>query len=63
MGERMSRYTDKILELLTEPRTPNELAGMLGITQRTAQIVLMELAADGTVKHRKVGRFHVFWKS
>jgi predicted ArsR family transcriptional regulator len=57
-----SKYRDDIVKLLDEPRTPNEIAMILKIHQNTAQQVLMELAVEGLLRHKKIGRFHLFWK-
>ena len=58
-----SKYRDEILKIIdSEPRTPNEIAQKLEIHQNTAQSVLMELALDGIIKHKKIARVHVFWK-
>ena len=57
-----SKYEKEILELMTEPRTPNEVSKILGIHQRTAQMTLMELALEGKVHCKKAWRLHIFWK-
>ncbi len=46
-----------------EPMTPNEVAKRLGITQKTAQQTLMQLALTRQdVKYKLSGRIHIFWK-
>ena len=59
----MGRYDEAIYHILSDPVTPNEVAKMLGVTQKTAQRVLMHLALTRTdVKYRNSGRIHIFWK-
>jgi predicted Zn-ribbon and HTH transcriptional regulator len=57
----VGQYREEILKVLTEPRTPNEVAGMVKCNQHTAQNELLELALAGVLKHKKVGRSHIFW--
>lgn len=48
----------------SEPQTPYEIAKALGINQKTAQSVLLELALTrNDVKLKKIGRYRVFWKA
>lgn len=58
-----SKYEARVLELMTEPRTPNEVAKLLKIHQRTAQTIMMELAMDGKLNHKKAWRLHIFWRA
>jgi DNA-binding IclR family transcriptional regulator len=52
-----------VLEILTdEPCTPNEIAVKLGMNQKTAQTVLMDLAHADKVRMKKIGRYRIFWK-
>lgn len=47
----------------SEPQTPYEIAKTLGINQKTAQSVLLELALRrNDVKMKKIGRYRIFWK-
>jgi predicted ArsR family transcriptional regulator len=47
----------------TEPQTPNEIADVLGLNQKTVQSILLELALNNSkVKWKKIGRYRVFWK-
>ena len=57
----MGRFQERILASLTEPRTANEVAKIVGCNQHTAQKELLELATKGEAKHKKIGRSHVFW--
>jgi len=46
-----------------EPQTPNEIAELLGLNQKTVQSVLLELAyRRENVKFKKIGRYRIFWK-
>jgi len=46
-----------------EPQTPNEIANVLGLNQKTVQSALLELANTRKgVKWKKIGRFRIFWK-
>jgi len=58
----MGQYRLQILNILTEPRTPNEVASMVKCNQHTAQNELMQVAMQGMIKHKKVGRTHIFWR-
>ena len=59
----MGQFREKILRVLTEPMTGNEVAKVIGCNQHTAQSELMQLALEGKVKHKKSGRSHIFWKT
>ena len=61
-GLTVGKYRGAVLKCLTEPRTPNEVAAIVKCHQHTAQSELMQLALEGLVKHKKVGRSHIFWK-
>ena len=55
---------EKVIHALTdEPFTPNEIAAKVGINQKTAQTVLMDLAQEGRVRVKKIGRYRVFWRA
>ena len=60
----LSKYEEPIYRMLgDEPVTPNEVAKKLGITHKTAQRVLMQLAlTKDDVKYKNSGRIHLFWK-
>lgn len=59
----MGKYDEVIYRILSEPVTPNEIAMKLGVTQKTAQTVLMYLAlTKEDVKYRNSGRIHIFWR-
>lgn len=58
----VGQYREKIFKSLTEPRSANEIAKIVGCNQHTAQNELMELALEGKIKHKKVGRSHIFWR-
>lgn len=60
----MSASSVKLVrEALTdEPSTPNEIAEKVGLNQKTAQTVLLELASSKQVRMKKVGRYRLFWK-
>jgi len=60
---RVGRFRERILAALDEPRTANEVAGIVGCNQHTAQSELMELALEGKIRHKKSGRSHIFWKA
>lgn len=50
--------------LVDEPVTPNEVARKLGISHKTAQRVLMQLALTKVdVRYKNSGRIHMFWKT
>lgn len=60
---KLGKYDDVVYRILSDPVTPNEIARKLGITQRTAQRVLMHLAlTKDDVKYKNSGRIHIFWK-
>ena len=59
----MGKYDEEVYAALSDPVTPNEVAKKLGITQKTAQRVLMHLALTRKdVKYKNSGRIHIFWK-
>ena len=61
----MARYKEKIMEQLSdEPKSPNEIAVVLGIHQKTAQTELMRLALthSNEVGYKQIGRTHLFWR-
>ena len=59
----MGRYNEAVYRILSDPVTPNEVAKKLGVTQKTAQRVLMHLALTREdVKYKNSGRIHIFWK-
>lgn len=58
----VGRYREKIIQALKEPMSANEVAQVVGCNQHTAQSELMELAVERKVRHKKVGRTHLFWK-
>jgi predicted transcriptional regulator len=63
MSVEMGQYDAAIYRILSDPVTPNEVAKKLGITQKTAQRVLMHLALTREdVKYKNSGRIHIFWK-
>jgi predicted transcriptional regulator len=46
-----------------EPQTPNEIAEVIGMNQKTVQMALMELVSTKPdVKWKKIGRYRLFWK-
>ena len=48
--------------LSQEPMTPNEVANNLGISYKTAQRILLDLAASrDDVAYKKSGRIYLFW--
>jgi len=60
----LGKYDNAILSLLSdEPKTPNEIAGKLGVHQKTAQTTLMQLALSKPeiIGYKRVGRTHLFW--
>jgi predicted ArsR family transcriptional regulator len=59
-----SKHELVIYQILSEsPVTPNEVAQKLGITQKTAQQTLMQLAlTHPNIKYKLSGRIHLFWK-
>ena len=59
----MGKYDEVVYRILSAPVTPNEVAKKLGVTQKTAQRVLMHLALTREdVKYKNSGRIHIFWK-
>jgi predicted transcriptional regulator len=59
----LGRYDEAVYRILSDPVTPNEVAKKLGVTQKTAQRVLMHLALTREdVKYKNSGRIHIFWK-
>jgi predicted transcriptional regulator len=61
----MARQNEaKIYKTLTqEPVTPSEIAIKLGISYKTAQKILLELAATKKdIAYRKSGRIFLFWR-
>ncbi|MDG6910782.1 MAG: hypothetical protein JRN18_00330 [Nitrososphaerota archaeon] len=60
---RMGRYKEKIQAVLKEPMSANEVARLAGCNQHTAQSELLQLALEGKVRHKKVGRTHIFWRA
>jgi ribosomal protein S25 len=60
----MGKYDVAVYDVLSEPVTPNEVARRMGITQKTAQRVLMHLAlTKDDVKYKNSGRIHIFWRT
>jgi predicted ArsR family transcriptional regulator len=59
-----NKHKEAIYQILCEaPATPNEIAQKLGITQKTAQQTLMQLALTREdIKYKLSGRIHLFWK-
>jgi len=57
------RYEEQVLKLLTQdPVTPSEVANSLGISYKTAQKILLDLAASREdVAYKKSGRIYLFW--
>ena len=46
-----------------EPQTPNEIAVVIGMNQRTVQMALMELVSTKPdVRWKKMGRYRLFWE-
>jgi predicted transcriptional regulator len=59
----MGKYDEAVYCILSEPVTPNEVAKKIGVTQKTAQRVLMHLALTREdIKYKNSGRIHIFWK-
>jgi predicted transcriptional regulator len=47
-----------------EPQTPNEIAELAKLNQKTVQTILLDLAnTKENIKMKKVGRFRLFWKT
>jgi hypothetical protein len=59
-----SKHEEAVYKILDQsPVTPNEIAQKLGITQKTAQQTLMQLALTRQdIKYKLSGRIHLFWK-
>jgi predicted ArsR family transcriptional regulator len=59
-----SRYEERIYGMLSEePVTPSEVANKIGVTHKTAQRVLMQLAlTKQDVRYKNSGRIHLFWR-
>ena len=59
-----SKFEEHVYRMMSdEPVTPNEVARRIGVTHKTAQRVLMQLAlTKGDVKYKNSGRIHIFWK-
>jgi len=57
------RYEEQIFKMLSEdPVTPSEVAKYLGISYKTAQKTLLDLAARREdVAYKKSGRIYLFW--
>lgn len=60
----MVAYEEKIYRILTtEPVTPSEIAAKVGVSYKTAQKVLLSLAATKReIGCRKSGRIYLFWR-
>ena len=60
-----NRNEENVYKILTyEPVTPNEIAKKLGISHKTAQRILMQLALiRDDIKYKNSGRIHLFWKA
>ena len=60
-----NKNEENVYKILTyEPVTPNEIAKKLGISHKTAQRILMQLALiRDDVKYKNSGRIHLFWKA
>jgi predicted ArsR family transcriptional regulator len=58
-----SRYEKEVLRILAQdPVTPSEVANSLGISYKTAQKTLLDLAASREdVGYKKSGRIYLFW--
>lgn len=56
-------YEEQVFKLLAQdPVTPSEVANSLGISYKTAQKILLELAASrDDVAYKKSGRIYLFW--
>lgn len=60
-AENIERVYNKLKN--TEPQTPNEIAKVLGLNQKTVQGILLELVnTRDDVKWKKIGRYRIFWK-
>ena len=58
----MAKYHKQILALMTEPRTPNEIASLLKATQFTIQQEMIDMALAGELNQKKVARVRIFWR-
>jgi len=60
-----NKNEENVYKILTyEPVTPNEIAKKLGISHKTAQRILMQLALiKDDIKYKNSGRIHLFWKA
>ena len=48
--------------LTNDPQTPNDIARIVGHTQKTVQTILLEEAnTNKRIRFKKVGRYRVFW--
>ena len=60
-----SETIDRVYRALKndEPQTPNEIANVLSLNQKTVQSVLLELVStQKDVRWKKIGRIRIFWK-
>jgi len=65
MIKRVSEDTMQIVykALTSEPQTPNEIAKIIKLNQKTVQMALFQIMSENDdVKMKKVGRFRIFWK-
>ena len=60
-----NKNEENVYKMLTyEPVTPNEIAKKLGISHKTAQRILMQLALiRDDIKYKNSGRIHLFWRA
>jgi len=59
----MGRYDEAVYHILSDPVKLNEVVKKLGVTQKTAQRILMHSTLTrGDVKYKNSGRIHIFWK-
>jgi ribosomal protein S25 len=58
------RCEDRIYDILpSEPVTPGEIAGRIGVNCKTAEDVLVHLAPTGRdARYKASGRIHIFWR-
>lgn len=63
--KKRSKGETEILPLLaasrSTPYTAAEVARKLHINQKTAQTRLLDLAVDGKVHMKKMGRYRIYW--
>jgi len=60
----MSQIKNKILRMLSEPRTVTELSKKIGINPKNAAKLLKELANERKdILKKKIGRYTIFWLS